>query len=244
MIGVEETPQQTDRYGLRLEARRLFRNPLDLGLAEGQNHDPIRHPLARPETPVAGNQGRKPAREESVQCLAVLSPDSQQIGEPLGTDEDDPRTAALEQCIGGHRHAVDEACHRLRPDVRFTENVPDDGHDAVVLWVGRESLGGKHAPTGDQDGVGEGAAHIDPKEHPRRGLRGLSARGEIAGPRESLICGRRTHGASLLAPPDLKQDPAARAGSRGRHGVPREKSSDGPARASVSRRRRPRGARR
>ena len=99
-----------------------------LGLAGG---DGARRARRRPRAAAAGLSGvirsRAPKRRsggvigaagrraQAVQLGAVLAPERDEVGEPVGRDERSPGAAALEQRVGRDRHPVREQLDIVRP---------------------------------------------------------------------------------------------------------------------------------
>jgi hypothetical protein len=105
---------------------------------------------------------------QPIELAPRLAAEGDDVGEPGGGDERRARDGALQERVGGHRHAVGEALDLARTGARGVQGTLDRGHDAARLIVGRRRrLGRVHDAGGDEDGIREGAAHVDAKEHPR-----------------------------------------------------------------------------
>ena len=166
VVGVAVAVQQADRDRLGLGCR----HGLDEILEAAQRLEHAGGPgaLVRGEAPLGWGQRRRVRGAQPVELAPGLSAEGDDVGEAARGDEGRARDGALEQRVGRDRHAVGEALDVARPRAGVLERALDGGHDPARLVVGRRRrLGRVHDAVGDQDGVREGAAHVDAQEHPR-----------------------------------------------------------------------------
>ena len=156
MTRIQEREEKTDRY--RLYPRFLDATDDLFGCLgrQGQHHTAVVvHPLRRPETELPLHQGAWLVLEQVVQGGAGLASDLQDVLKAAGGDQRRPGATSLQQCVGGHRGAVDYG--RLVEGVQLSEAVDD--RSRRVIGRGEGLVGGEVALLQKQE-VGEGAAHI------------------------------------------------------------------------------------
>ena len=129
------------------------------------------HALGHPEAQLRGHQRRGRGAAQVIQVRAVLASQLDHVGEAVGGEQRGPRRAALQQRVGGDRHAVGEAldvARRARPRARAaggSQRAPPRDSSRRR----RRDLGGVDGRAFvDQHGVGERAADVHSQEHPGR----------------------------------------------------------------------------
>jgi len=166
MRRVQVGEEQADRDRLRAACLDRPRQPLGLLVSKLLDH-PIRAgPLGRLEAQLGLDQRRRLRRAQPVEVRPVLAADLQQVGEAAGRHQRRPRPAFLEQGVGADRHPVGE---RLDVSSRAFGS-PQHGLDRLhhprrlLAWSGGD-LRRVDGAAVEQDGIGEGAADVDPEQH-------------------------------------------------------------------------------
>ena len=116
VLGVQEREQQADRDGVDLGLAQRVDRLLHAGVVERLDLALRAHPLAHGEAQVARDERLRPPLGQVVERGAVLAGELDQVAEAGGRDERGARAAALEQRVGGDRHAVRERAHGPRVD--------------------------------------------------------------------------------------------------------------------------------
>jgi hypothetical protein len=181
VLGVAKAPQQAHAHGLDV-ARQRLEAPRQLVSVEFAQHAIGPATLWRLNAQLRRDHGRRVPDAEPVELGPRLAPELLQVGEALGGDQRGARGLALQQSVGAHRHTVHEALHVGSARAGALERLFDRGHHALRLVVRRGGRLASHdAVGGQQDGVGEGAAHIHPENHGGKlpGPRSLLAGGEV-----------------------------------------------------------------
>ena len=144
-----------------------------LGVAEvGQRAELERRELAvRPDPPAHAERAlerherlRMPGAEP-VEVRAILPAQVEHVLEALGRHERRPRAAPLQQRVGRDRRPVREALELAGADRRRR------GEHRLLLVPRRRHLRRAQLAVLEQDGVGEGAAHVDAQDGHGRNLR-------------------------------------------------------------------------
>ena len=116
VLGVQEREQQADGDGVDLGLAQRLDRRLEALLVERLELAVRPHPLADGEAAVARHERLGAALGEVVERGQVLARELDQVAETLGGDERGARAAALEQRVGGDRHAVREGGHLIGVD--------------------------------------------------------------------------------------------------------------------------------
>jgi hypothetical protein len=165
VVGMAVAVQQADRDRLGLGAATASTRPRGRQRLE---HAVGPGALARREAPLRPGSAARVGGAQSVELAPGLAAEGDDVGEAVRRDEGRARHGALEQRVGRDRHPVGEALDVARLRAGVGECALDSGHDAARLVVGRRRrLGRVHDAVDDQDGIREGAAHVDAQEHPR-----------------------------------------------------------------------------
>ena len=123
----------------------------------------------RPRTPNEALERHERLRmlgTESVEVGSVLPPEVQNMLEAVGRDEGGPSASPLEQGVRGDRRPVREAldARRARPPRPRRAPTPPGGARSAPSPS-------RTRPVREQDGVGEGAAHVDAEDRHGVGVR-------------------------------------------------------------------------
>ena len=101
VLGMPECKQQRDRHRFRGELLDPRGHARDLARGEGLDHSLRAHALAYTDDVGARHQRRRVIACQIVQRRAILTPQPQHILKAGRRHERHPRTAALEQGVGG-----------------------------------------------------------------------------------------------------------------------------------------------
>ena len=163
VLWMAEAPEQADRHRLGVElAERLAQ----LVLLELAQHAIRAAALGDGHAQLGGHERRRVAGAEAVEVRACLTAELLEVDEALGGEQRRRSHLALEQGVGADGHAVDEALDvpglRAGLGERFAHRV----RDPLGLVLRRGGRLACHRPlVRQQDGVGEGAAHVHPENH-------------------------------------------------------------------------------
>ncbi len=158
MLRSQEGEQQADGHRLDARRRHLFDHLGQRRLVQRRDDFTVRaNPLSHLEAPFARHQRRRLVGNEGVEVGPVLPPDFQHVGEACRGDQRRRRAAPLQQGVGGHGAAVDDA----GPVRRAARRQPIEHRPRRV--IGRARLLMQPQPPGlvHPDEVGERAAGVD-----------------------------------------------------------------------------------
>ena len=163
-VTVGEEQADRDRLGAALAQRR--RQARGLPGAEWLDHPVGPDPLRRLEAQLALDKRGGLGRAEPVEVGAVLAGDLEDVGEAAGRDQGRAGAAFLEQRVGPDGHPVGEVLDRRGVGACAGKHLIDrlDHAGGLVVGGGRP-LRGVDPLAVDEDGVGEGPAHVDAQEH-------------------------------------------------------------------------------
>jgi hypothetical protein len=160
---VAEGEQQADRDRLHAGARQPPRRALDARLVELPDHAVGPHPLVDLHAQPPLHDRRRRRLVQPVEARPRLAAEEEQVAEALGGDERRARQAALQQRVRGHRRAVHEVGHVAGRDAGALEHRARGRDHALLLPARAQHLRGHHPVGGDEHGVGERAADVDPQ---------------------------------------------------------------------------------
>ena len=168
VLGVAKAPQQAHGHGLHI-VRQRAEPPRQLRFVERAQHAVGPAALGRLDAQFRRHHRGRVTGAEPVELRPGLAPELLQVRESLGGHQRRAGHVPLEQGVRAHGHAVHEppdvGGRRARPAERLLDRV----HHPRGLVAGRaRRLAADEPPFGEQDGVGEGAAHVHAEDHARK----------------------------------------------------------------------------
>ena len=169
MLGVKVGKEEADGHRLRAGGGDLLGEPGHLVVREALD-DPLGPgPLGDLEAQLGVDQRPRLRLAEAVEVGAILAPDLDQVGEAPRRNEGGAGAALFEQRVGAHGHAVGEDLHVVGPGSGPVEHLAHGREDpgGLIVGIGRQ-LRRVELAAGEQDGVSERSADVDPEQHARK----------------------------------------------------------------------------
>jgi hypothetical protein len=159
--------KQGDCHTLDCRVDRLLAEPVDERRDRGVVRLPLdtvdRRALVEFVPSVGRDQRLRPVGVEVVQGGPVLSPDLEDVPEPLGGDERRLRARVLQESVRRYRRPVSEPLDRRGVDICPLTDALNPREHPHTLVVGRRQLCRRHSSVCDEHDVGERPADVDPE---------------------------------------------------------------------------------
>ena len=166
--GIRVAVNQADRHRLHAGVRENGSDALYRCLVERDQHRSVSgQALAHGQPEMARHEGRRPLHEQVRLLEAMLVRHLQAVAHPLGADEREPGSLALDDGVRRQRGAVDDEPHVGGRKARSLEDLMGAFEKATIrIGRGGQDLGRMALPPRFEDGVRERPPDIDGERDP------------------------------------------------------------------------------